>query len=265
MIGLALVTLVATLAAGITSTFRGSVDKIFVSDYAITAQNNFSPIPTEAARCGREGRRASRRSPARGRVRRGSSTRPSSSRPSTPDAGEVLSLDVEGGLAGRLLRAGRERRLRRRRLRRGPRPAHRLADHDPGPVREAAPARGEGDLRSSGRRLAVRRASRSRARPSTASTTRRGTSTASSRCAGTSPTRTRRRSRTSLERLPEREGADARRVRRQPDQRPQPDAEHPLRAARAVGDRQPLRDRRTRSCSRCSSARASSGCCARSG
>ena len=49
MIGLALVTLVATLAAGITSTFRGSVDKIFVSDYAITAQNNFSPIPTEAA------------------------------------------------------------------------------------------------------------------------------------------------------------------------------------------------------------------------
>jgi putative ABC transport system permease protein len=49
MIGLALVTLVATLAAGITSTFRGAVDDIFTSDYAITAQNNFSPIPTEAA------------------------------------------------------------------------------------------------------------------------------------------------------------------------------------------------------------------------
>jgi putative ABC transport system permease protein len=49
MIGLALVTLVATLAAGITSTFRGAVDEIFTSDYAITAQNNFSPIPTEAA------------------------------------------------------------------------------------------------------------------------------------------------------------------------------------------------------------------------
>ena len=48
MIGLALVTLVATLAAGITSTFRGAVDDIFTSDYAITAQNNFSPIPTEA-------------------------------------------------------------------------------------------------------------------------------------------------------------------------------------------------------------------------
>ncbi len=49
MIGLALVTLVATLAAGITSTFRGAVDEIFTSDYAITAQNNFSPIPTAAA------------------------------------------------------------------------------------------------------------------------------------------------------------------------------------------------------------------------
>ena len=49
MIGLALVTLVATLAAGITSTFRGAVNEIFTSDYAITAQNNFSPIPTDAA------------------------------------------------------------------------------------------------------------------------------------------------------------------------------------------------------------------------
>ncbi|HUQ22688.1 MAG TPA: FtsX-like permease family protein [Gaiellaceae bacterium] len=49
MIGLALVMLVAVLAAGITSTFRGAVDEIFTSDYAITAQNNFSPIPIEAA------------------------------------------------------------------------------------------------------------------------------------------------------------------------------------------------------------------------
>ena len=45
MIGLALVTLVATLAAGITASFRGAVNDIFTGDYAITAQNNFSPIP----------------------------------------------------------------------------------------------------------------------------------------------------------------------------------------------------------------------------
>jgi ABC-type antimicrobial peptide transport system permease subunit len=49
MIGLALVTLVATLAAGITQTFRGAVNELFRGDYAITAQNNFSPIPVAAA------------------------------------------------------------------------------------------------------------------------------------------------------------------------------------------------------------------------
>jgi len=50
MIGLALVTLVAVLAAGITSTFRGAVKELWGgADYAITAQNNFSPIPTSAA------------------------------------------------------------------------------------------------------------------------------------------------------------------------------------------------------------------------
>jgi putative ABC transport system permease protein len=50
MIGLALVTLVAVLASGIISTFKGAVNDIFTSDYAITAQNNFSPIPIDAAR-----------------------------------------------------------------------------------------------------------------------------------------------------------------------------------------------------------------------
>ena len=50
MIGLALVTLVAVLAAGITSSFRGAVEKIWQNaDYAITAQNNFTPIPPAAA------------------------------------------------------------------------------------------------------------------------------------------------------------------------------------------------------------------------
>jgi len=49
MIGLALVTLVATLAAGIVSSFESSVDELFTGDFAITAQNNFSPIPVDAA------------------------------------------------------------------------------------------------------------------------------------------------------------------------------------------------------------------------
>ena len=50
MIGLALVTLVAVLAAGIIQTFKGSVDDLWKNaDYAITAQNNFSPLPIAAA------------------------------------------------------------------------------------------------------------------------------------------------------------------------------------------------------------------------
>ena len=49
MIGLALVTLVATLASGIVTSFRGAVEDLFTGDYAITAQNNFSPIPIDAA------------------------------------------------------------------------------------------------------------------------------------------------------------------------------------------------------------------------
>jgi putative ABC transport system permease protein len=48
MIGLALVTLVAVIAAGITKSFRGAVDDLWTSGYAITAQNNFDPIPIAA-------------------------------------------------------------------------------------------------------------------------------------------------------------------------------------------------------------------------
>jgi putative ABC transport system permease protein len=54
MIGLALVTLVALLAQGIVKTFEQAVDDIFVADYAITAQNNFSPIPVSVARAVRD-------------------------------------------------------------------------------------------------------------------------------------------------------------------------------------------------------------------
>ena len=50
MIGLALVTLVSLLAAGIISSFKGAVHDIWRNaDYAITAQNNFTPIPIAAS------------------------------------------------------------------------------------------------------------------------------------------------------------------------------------------------------------------------
>jgi putative ABC transport system permease protein len=50
MIGLALVTLVSLLAAGIVTSFRSAVKDIWRNaDYAITAQNNFTPIPIAAS------------------------------------------------------------------------------------------------------------------------------------------------------------------------------------------------------------------------
>ena len=50
MIGLALVTLVGVLAAGLRSRFEGAVNQLFVANYAITATNNFTPISTSSER-----------------------------------------------------------------------------------------------------------------------------------------------------------------------------------------------------------------------
>ena len=49
MIGLALVTLVSVLAAGLKSTFESSVNQSFKADYALTSTNNFSPISIASA------------------------------------------------------------------------------------------------------------------------------------------------------------------------------------------------------------------------
>jgi putative ABC transport system permease protein len=46
MIGLALVTLVSVLAAGLKSTFQSGVNEVFHANYALTSTNDFSPIST---------------------------------------------------------------------------------------------------------------------------------------------------------------------------------------------------------------------------
>jgi putative ABC transport system permease protein len=50
MIGLALVTFVGVLAAGLRTRFERSVNEIFVANYALTATNNFSPISIASAK-----------------------------------------------------------------------------------------------------------------------------------------------------------------------------------------------------------------------
>jgi len=49
MIGLALVTLVSVLAAGLKTRFEGAVNSVFNADYALTATDNFSPISIASA------------------------------------------------------------------------------------------------------------------------------------------------------------------------------------------------------------------------
>ena len=96
MIGLALVTLVAVLGQGIRSTFTDAVDRIFVADYAITAQNNFSPIPIEAAE-------AAERAPgveAVASVRTGEALvygDPSSVTAVTPNSADAINLEWKDG------------------------------------------------------------------------------------------------------------------------------------------------------------------------
>jgi putative ABC transport system permease protein len=49
MIGLALITFVATLGQGVRSSFTGAVDELFVNDYTLVAQDNFSATSVDAA------------------------------------------------------------------------------------------------------------------------------------------------------------------------------------------------------------------------
>ena len=195
MIGLALVTLVAVLAAGITSTFRGAVEDLWTdADYAMTAQNNFSPIPASVG----EGIAEVPGVEAVGDVRTGDAQvfgnavlrdrrRPARSARCSTSTWAEGSEDV-------LARARRRRRGRRRRLRRRPRPAARLAG--PADVRERRPGDRSRSRASSTRPRAARPSARSRSPPPSGTSTTRTRATSSPSCAwrAVRPTRTRPRS-----------------------------------------------------------------------
>ena len=107
MIGLALVTLVAVLARGITATFEGAVDDLFTSDYAITAQNNFSPIPISAGNAAAKAQGVE----AIASVRAGEARIFNSTQPVTAvdrEVGRVLTLEWKDGSQAVLGRLGRD-------------------------------------------------------------------------------------------------------------------------------------------------------------
>ncbi len=107
MIGLALVTLVAVLASGIIATFESAVDDIFTSDYAITAQNNFSPIPISAGKAAAKAPGVETIASVRaGEARIFNSTQ--SVTAVDPDVGSVLTLEWEDGSQAVLGELGRD-------------------------------------------------------------------------------------------------------------------------------------------------------------
>ena len=111
MIGLALVTLVSILAASIVHDVHRRRDDLWDADYAITAQNNFSPLLIDAAGLPRR----PRVSIAVGNVRAGETLAfgsPSSSTRCRPSSGRMIN-SIGSGLGRRARRARRGRRLRR--------------------------------------------------------------------------------------------------------------------------------------------------------
>ena len=193
MIGLALVTLVAVLAAGITKSFRGAVDDLWISGYAVTAENNFSPIPIAAGE-------AAAQTPgvqAIANVRGGDAlvfNKVIQATAINPQVGRHLQPEVGVRLGPRARDARPARRLRRQGLREESPPPDRLAPDSDLAARHCPRARGAGHLRPAGGRLPVRARDDLVPAPGTGSTTSRRTSTRSSECAAARRTRTRPRS-----------------------------------------------------------------------
>ena len=146
MIGLALVTVVAMLAASILASFFDAVNKIWQTDYAVTAQNNYSPIPVSVSD-------PLRNSPVTTQVvgvRAGEARFLGATHSLTavdPGASQVFNLDWYRLTVG----DGEPRRGRRlygRRLREGERPRDRLEGRRPVPQRRETAVHDQGHLRS---------------------------------------------------------------------------------------------------------------------
>ena len=179
MIGLALVTLVSIMAAGIISNFKGAVNAQFGGDYAIVADNNFSPIPISAGAAaatgaGRDRGRQRPRRPGQGvRLDR------QPDRASTPASPRRSRVNWIHGSQRTFAHARVVGSDRAQELREQARPVGRLAGDDPDPDRRPRDLPRPRHLRPAERQLARSATSRSRRPASTSSTPSRRTSSAS--------------------------------------------------------------------------------------
>ena len=242
MIGLALVTLVTLLAAGIITTFKSAVDDLWKNaDYAVTAQNNFSPIPISVAA-------EAAKAPgvdAVGSVRAGQAQAFGSVFNATavnPAAARVFSLDWKDGSDAVLARLGDDGAF----VDEGFADDHGLkvgsSFRETFPNGESAPFRVLGIFKppTGGSPFGPVTIS--------ASTWDRFNDQPQNLYSfvimkGGETRREQGRARPVAAGVPQRQGADEAGVRRQPDLRAELGAQHPLRPARALGPRELLRDR----------------------
>ena len=154
MIGLALITFVAILGAGLRSSYSDAVNKLFAGDYALTAENGFDPFTKNADAAVAKTPGVTAVSGIRGGDARvfGHNTQVTRSRRTSPDGPHRLGQwwYQRSGIA----RPGRG--LRRQGLREGRAPHHRLADRCHDPDRRDPPPTPQGHLRSPEGGLAVR-------------------------------------------------------------------------------------------------------------
>ena len=242
MIGLALVTLVAVLAAGITTSFRGAVTKIWKNaDYAITAQNNFTPIPPAAAE-------AAAKSPiveAVGNVRTGDAGAFGKAFFATavnPPAATMFTLDWVQGSDQTMATLGANGAFTDKNYAK----THHLQIGSPIKLtfangqQKTFTIKGIFDPPPGGSpfgKVTISQATWDAYNESPRNLY------AFVRVRGGETPANQKRLEKILAPYPERQGRDAAEVRRQPDQRAQLDPQHPLRAARTLRDRQRVRDR----------------------
>ena len=159
MIGLTLVTLVTMLATSIRASFFGAVDKIFIADYAVTAENNFDLIP---AAIGQTLKQAPGVHDVVG-VRVGD-MRINGKRNTLSAVEPGRQQDLPARLDGRLPRDARharaERRVHGQGLRQEARPVAGLEGPDPRAERPAADVPDRRHLRPPVRRVSLQRAAR---------------------------------------------------------------------------------------------------------
>ena len=248
MIGLALVTLVATLAAGITSTFRGAVDDIFtrrLRDHG--AEQLLADPDRDAADAAAKAPGVEAVGERRARARRASSASRASSTAVDRRTRPGVRPGVDGGLAADVFATLGDDGA--------------FVDDE---LREATTTctsarRSIVDVRERATKLHVRRSRASSTRRRAAPRSARSRSRARSCDRATSPpeepllvradarrrqpTRTRRRSRRRSKDFPNAKAQTRDEFIDNQISGLNAHPEHPLRAARAVGDRQPVRDR----------------------